>query len=141
MPLNLLPITLWHEYIDLLFLFKAVNGILKISSDVLPDIRKISTTTRSSANQNITLLNITKYKTLSYQRSYYIRTSRVWNELAHRLELSLTMDIATLKDRLKLYYTMAVCNTYDADDARSWKTICPSCNTARTLTATLTCCF
>jgi len=118
-----------------------MNGTIKVSSDVLPKVRKTSRTTRSTANQSITTFNISKCRTLSYQRSYYIRTTRIWNELAHKLELSLSMNVNTLKTKLKEYYTIALNKCYNPEDPRSWKTICPSCNKSRPLTIALSCCF
>ena len=34
--INLLPISYWHEYLDITFFFKAINGLYSVSSDVLP---------------------------------------------------------------------------------------------------------
>ena len=36
--LNLLPLSYWHEYLDLVFFFKAVNGLVDVSHDVLPQV-------------------------------------------------------------------------------------------------------
>ena len=34
--LDLLPISYWHEYLDLMFFFKAINNFITVSDDVLP---------------------------------------------------------------------------------------------------------
>ena len=34
--LELIPLSYWHEYMDLLFFFKAINGLVDVTDDVLP---------------------------------------------------------------------------------------------------------
>ena len=34
--LNLLPISYWHEFLDMIFFFKVVTGIVRVSLSVLP---------------------------------------------------------------------------------------------------------
>ncbi len=45
------------------------------------------------------------------------------------------------KSVIRDYHFTALANTYDCDDARSFKTICPKCNKARTLANSIDCCF
>ena len=37
---NLLPISYWHEMMDLAFLYKAINGFIDIDRSILPTIRR-----------------------------------------------------------------------------------------------------
>ena len=78
---NLLPISYWHEYLDMAFFYKAVNN--------------------------------------------------TWNVLPAELRTS-HISLALFKILLL---------QYDADDIRTWRTICPRCNTARSLLCPPTCCF
>lgn len=32
---NLIPISYWHEFLDIVFFFKAINGLIYIENDVL----------------------------------------------------------------------------------------------------------
>ena len=45
MNVNLLPISYWHEFLDMIFLFKVVTGTVRVSSSVP------SRTTRSNSNR------------------------------------------------------------------------------------------
>jgi hypothetical protein len=46
--LNLLPLCYWHEYLDILFLFKSHHDIINLSSDILPYPQDSSQRTRST---------------------------------------------------------------------------------------------
>ena len=84
--LHLLPLSYWHKYLDLLFFFKAVNGLINVSSDVLTNAIPQTRTTRSSSG-NQTSFRPSKCKTSTYQRSFFIRTTRTWNSLPIALRL------------------------------------------------------
>jgi hypothetical protein len=46
------------------------------------------------------------------------------------------------KNLLLKYYILALENTYDVEDPRTWKSACINCNSARSLMKSpLTCCF
>jgi hypothetical protein len=46
------------------------------------------------------------------------------------------------KNLLFKYYILALDNTYDVEDPRTWKSVCIKCNSARSLmNSPLTCCF
>ena len=49
---ELLPLSYWHEYLDLMFFFKAITGIVSISQNSLPERIAPVRVTRSSANVN-----------------------------------------------------------------------------------------
>ena len=46
---NLLPISYWHEFWDIVFFYKAVNNLVFIDSEVLPATRQSTRSTRSSS--------------------------------------------------------------------------------------------
>ena len=90
---SLLPICYWHEYLDLVFLFKALHGLIEIDPDVLPKTLVPSRLTRSTSNPNALLFRPTKCKTLTFQRSYLSRITRIWNTLPEDLISSNTVDL------------------------------------------------
>ena len=56
--------------------------------------------------------------------------------------MDLNMDNhRSFKSAIREYYFTALANTYDCDDPRSFKTICPKRNKARTLANSVDCCF
>ena len=85
--LNLIPICYWHELLDLTFFFKLTHGLVNVNSSVLPEVLKYGRRTRSSTS-NVNKYIIKKCKTTTYQKSFLIRTSRIWNCLADELDLS-----------------------------------------------------
>ena len=129
---NLLPISYWHEFLDIVFFCKAVKNLVFIDSVALPATRQSARSTRSSSSNPITY--IPKWsRTVTYQRSFFIRTCRTWNVLHH-------ISLASFKRSVFQYYNKAL-DLYDVDDIRTWRTICPRCNIARTLLCPPTCCF
>ena len=52
MNLNLLPISYWHEFLDMIFFFKVVTGTVRVSPTVLPQVL-VTRTTRSNSNCNL----------------------------------------------------------------------------------------
>ena len=70
---NLLPISYWHEMMDLVFLYKATNGFIDIDRSILPTIRRSARVTRSCHTSNATTYTAKRCRTLPYQRSFFIR--------------------------------------------------------------------
>ena len=60
--------------------FKAVNGLVDMSHDVLPKVISLTITTRSSSSNQISF-RPAKRKTTSYQHAFFLRASRTWNSL------------------------------------------------------------
>ena len=127
--LNLLPITYWHEFLDIMFFFKAINNIITVSNEVPPQV-----------DTNVLSFRPRKCKTLTYQRSFFIRAIRTYNCLPESLRQK---DLSLVRFRTLLldYYHNAVKTSYDVDDARTWRTVCLKCNTSRKPTQPLTCCY
>ncbi len=128
--LNLLPICYWQEYLDLVFFYKSTHGLVNLNQSVLPHLR--STRCTRSTNTGIVKYDVPKCKTTTYQHSYTIRVTRIWNLLAKDIRTSTSSDsVSAFKSFLLTYYFTALKNTFNIDDPRTFKTICCKCNTAR----------
>ena len=84
---NLLPISYWHKFLDIVFFYKAVNNLVFIDSEALPATRQSTRSTRSSSSNAITYIP-KRSRTVTYQRSFFIRTCRAWNVLPAELRTS-----------------------------------------------------
>ena len=69
--LNLLPISYWHEFLDMIFFFKIVTGTFRVSPSVLPQVL-VTRTTRSNSNHNVTHFISRKCNTVTFRRSFSI---------------------------------------------------------------------
>ena len=81
-----------------------------------------------------------KCRTSTFQKSFFIRTTRIWNLLITRLDL----DNVTSENFRSVpygYYSQALAINYDPDSPRSFKSICLKCNTARFLDQEISCCM
>ncbi len=135
--LSLLRICYWHEYLDLVLFYKIVNGLVKVKP-LIPTIRT-TRQLRSSTNTATKFIKL-KCKTTTHQRSFSIRTTRVWNLLAGELKLK-TCGLLTFKSILSKYFMTSLITSYDVDDPRSYKTICLKYNCVRSLAYPISCCI
>ena len=115
------------------------HRLVNVNSSVLPGVRKYGRRTRSSTS-NVNKYIIKKCKTTTYQKSFLIRTSRIWNCLADELDLS-SSTLASFKSVMFNYYKSALVLSYDCKDPRSFNSICLKCNSARPLSRPITCSF
>ena len=129
---NLLPISYWHEFLDIVFFYKAVNNLVFIDTEALPATRQSTRSTRSSSSNAITYIP-KRSRTVTYQRSFFIRACRTWNVLPAELRTS-HISLASFKRSLLQYYNK-VLDLYDAYNIRTWRTICPRCNIDSTVPA------
>jgi len=136
--INLLPILYWHEFLDIVFFYKAVNNLVFKDSESLPATRQSTRSTRSSSSNAVTY-NPKRSRTVTYQRSFFIRACHTWNVLPVELRAS-HISLASFKRSLFQYYNKAL-DLYDVDDIRTWRTICPRYKIARTLLCPPTGCF
>ena len=102
---NLLPISYWHEFLDVVFFYKAVNNLVFIDSEALPATRQSTRSTRSSSSNAITYIP-KRSRTVTYQRSFFIRACRTWNVLPAELRTS-HISLASFKRSLLQYYNKA----------------------------------
>lgn len=136
---ELLPLCYWHEYLDMVLFYKLVTGIAKIDPKVTPSVISPRKRTRNQGSAEI-LFKQPFCRTSTYQKSFLIRTTRIWNSLPQETR-QLKVSLSSYKSLLLQYYTLSLQSTYDPDDLRSWRTICVKCNSARSLHKPLTCCF
>ena len=135
--LNLLPVCYWHEYLDMVFFFKCVRGMVNINVKVLAELQSRERTTRSTDTKCLTFTT-RQCKTSTSQKSFVTRSTRVWNILPKKLTENNT-TFSSFKNGLYEYYKAALSN-YDAEDPRTWKSICLSCNMCRNLSCPILCC-
>ncbi len=136
--LDLLPLTYWHEYLDLVLLYKIINNYTYIDESSLPKIAK-SGSTRSETNENLIKFVIPFAKTVTFQTSYFIRACKTWNILSNNLR-NRDIGMQTFKSGLKMYYRNALTSVYSCDDPRTWKSVCVKCKRARSLNGVIGCC-
>ncbi|CAH3027054.1 unnamed protein product, partial [Porites evermanni] len=105
-----------------IFFYKAVDNLVLIDSEALPATRQSTRSTRSSSTNAITYIP-KRSRTVTYQRSFFIRACRTWNVLPVELRAS-HISLASFKRSLFQYYNNAL-DLYDVDDIRTWRTICP----------------
>jgi hypothetical protein len=67
----------WHEYLDLVYLFKCIYE----NSDKNVKLNSPNRVTRRSSSISGLFLQIIKSKTVTFQNSFYIRACRTWNTL------------------------------------------------------------
>ena len=119
---KLLPLYYCHKFLDIVFLYKAINNPILVGNDVLPVVGQVYRLTRPSKINSVTFIP-KKCKSFTYQRSVFIRACCIWNALPDNLRNNITLT--TFKKILMQYYNNALVVTYDQDDIRTWKTICP----------------
>ena len=139
---NLIPISYWHEYLDVLFFksFKSINKHVFLSENTISTRLKPSRPTRSVQSPNIASFKTSKCRATTFQRSFINRTVRIWNLLPSEVRDS-KLSLPHFKNLLLKHYNSATSKTYDEDNPRTWKSICPKCNVARCLTKPVKCCF
>ena len=135
--LSLLPVTYWHEYLDMTFFFKMTHNLVYVQPSVLP-VARSSRLTRSSKS-NIIKYELRKCRTSTYQKSYLQRTIRIWNTLAD--ELNLSMDSLTTFKSVMLRYYFKSMENFDCDNPRTFKSVCLKCNSSRSLVRPISCCY
>jgi len=134
---NLLPISYCNEFLDIVLFYKAVNNLVFVDCKALPVTRRLARSTRSSSSNAITYIP-NQSRTVAYQRSFFIPACRTWNGLPAELR---TNHISLASFKCLLQYSSRALDLYDADDIRTWRTIFPKCNTAKTLLRPPSCCF
>ena len=125
----------------MVFFLKAVTGRVEINPTVTFRIHGSTRTTRHTSNPDITLFLIRHYKTTTFQRSFFNRTSRIWNALATDLGLSVACSLSSFKPVLYSYCKQALIASYNPDDPCSFKSICLTCNAAHNLGWYIICSF
>ena len=105
------------------------HNMIHLDPSVVPVVRECARRTRISVTSSQSFVPKT-CGTLTFQKSFFIRTTRIWNLLITRLDLD-NVTIENFKSVLYGYYPRALAINYDPDSPRSFKTISLKCNTAR----------
>jgi hypothetical protein len=79
--LDLIPLCYWHEFLDLVFYFECVNGIININGNILPSIQIRQRATRS-ADPDCLKFTTPKCRIATFQRSFISR-GRLYKTLNH----------------------------------------------------------
>ena len=125
---GLLPLSYWHEYLDLMYFFKA---ILRNDQNITTKLR--NRVTRSEINNGISI-KIPRVNTLTYQNSYYNRTPRIFNSLPPNIRGS-DVTIGQFKSYLLKYYHKMTELVYDFEVPQTFKTVCVKCHSCRPLSS------
>ena len=139
MSVNLLPVCYWHELLDLVYFYKATHNMIHLDPSVVPFVRECARRTRISVTSSQSFVP-KKCRTSTFQKSFFIRTTRIWNLLITRLDLD-NVTFENFKSVLYGYYSQALAMNYDPDSPRSLKSVCLKCNTARFLDQEMSCCM
>ena len=136
--LDLIPLCYWHEFLDLRFYCICVTGIITVNDNILPSIQSKERATRSTDADCLKFIT-PKCKTATYLKSFMSRCARVWNILPKEVTKK-NISIGRFKCELYKYYKSAF-NTYDAENPRTWKSVCLTFNTSRNLSDSKQCCY
>ena len=115
-----------------------IYGIININGNILPSIQIRQRATRS-ADPDCLKFTTPKCRTATFQRSFISRCARVWNVLPKELTTK-NISLGRFKSDLYEYYKSAL-NIYDAENPRTWKSVCLSCNKSRNLSCSNSCCY
>ena len=142
LKLGLLPITYWLEILDLVLYFRTLKGETFPENHGLVQIKQQIRFTRHNNTQSGVLTEIPRAKTVSFQNSFFVRTSRIWNSLTPD-ERDLSLSAATFKRSLMRKYNGLLRDVYDPDNAVTFKSNCVKCHVNRNLSHVLQkpCCF
>ena len=99
---RLLPLFYCHEYHDIVFFYKTVNNLIYVNKEVLPVVRNVGIVTRSSSSSAVSFIPM-KCKTVTYQRSFFVRACRIWNVLPLHL-CHKDLSLASFTKLLRNYY-------------------------------------
>ena len=78
LALKLLPVCYWHEIKDLVFFYKIINGFYNVDISNLIQPKILLKSTRNSCSLDYV---VPKCKTSQFQKSYFVRTVKLWNSL------------------------------------------------------------
>ena len=127
--IGIIPICYWHEYLDLVYLYKCIIS----NSDSNISIKIPTRETRSTNATNGILLEVAKCKTVSYQNSFYVRVANVWNTLPCLIRET-NKTVVSFKFCLMQHYKDLTKEIYNPEDPRTFKSVCVKCHTTRPLT-------
>ena len=113
--------------------------MIHLDLSVVPFMRECARRTRISITSSQSFVP-KKCRTSTRQKSFFIRTTRIWNLLITRLDLD-NVTFENFKSVLYGYYSRVLATNYELDSPKSFKSICLKCNTARFLDQEISCCM
>ena len=135
---QLLSLSFWHEYLDLIFFFKCVNGIIDLKNEILPNLAQTDKVIRSTTDVSCLVYETKLCNTSTYQNLFISRTIRTLNSLPKQLRSNIN-SLTSFKSLHFKYHVTVLNSNYNVEDSR--KTICLKCNRARDLTEHISYCF
>ena len=126
--LNLLPINYWLEYLDLLFFYKCIYGIIEINLDNFAQF----CSGRSRRGSSGLFLNNKTSKTSLFRDSFFIRIINLWNALP--IAIRSEVQLVPFKKKLKSFFYNRLSSVFNHDDIRSYKLVCPKYRRVNTAT-------
>ncbi len=139
---RMLPLSYWHEYLDMIFFYKANHGIFTVDKKILPTPKQESQRQTRSSDLNSSNFIIPKFNTSTYQKIIQNPSNKNMEHSTYSYITSKNPSFRQFKTLLFNYYTLALEKTYDVEDPRTWKSVCIKCNSARSLTSLpIACCF
>ncbi len=121
---GMLPLSYWHEYLDLVYMFKELTN----SQHPYISVKLTGRPTRSTSSNGL-VLSIPKVNTLTFQNSFYNRTPRIFNSLPSYLR-DTNISISQFKTKLLEHYRYVTEHVYDVDIPQTFKTICVKCHSS-----------
>ena len=122
--IGLLPLCHWHEFLDLVQVFKCLDSL-----DPFISVMN-STRPRRNVFSKGTLLNTIRANTVTFENSFYCRAPRIWNTLAAHLR-NTDCSVANFKKDLFNYYFYLAKSVYDVDTPQTFKSVCIKCPTSQ----------
>ena len=103
MSVNLLPMCYWHELLDLVYFYKATHNTIHLDPSVVPFLRESPGRTCLFVTSSQSFVP-RKCRTSTFQKSFFIRSTRIWNLLITRLDLD-NVTFENFKSVLYGYYS------------------------------------
>ncbi|RMX52738.1 hypothetical protein pdam_00019291, partial [Pocillopora damicornis] len=104
--LKLLPLSYWLEYVDLVFFFKCLHGLIDFTHE-------------------FSYFSFLKGNTQCASSGLHLKISLMWKSFPKNIKDSDT--ISSFKSKLKSFYFTKLLNAFDRDNFCSFKLICPKC--------------
>ena len=115
MQCNILPLTLYMQLLDLLFMSKMLNGYYKIDATEYFCLKEFDRATRLSEKH---FFELPKIKKSIYQQEFWLRTCKLVNILPNSIDFS---NHQGLKPRLLKHFWNYFMTNYRYNDISTWK--------------------
>lgn len=138
--------TSWHEYLDLVFFFKAFTAMISLSRNIIA----VYWSNKNYVSANVNFISFCQRKCrTTFNSSFFPSSTQTWNALPEhqpraqalcsglgtRLPEHLRPD--TLYHSMQqitfelLFHILTLISCYLVDDPRTWRTVCLKCNIDR----------